>query len=129
MTPPPAPHQPTINIELLPAPAEEIFFYDTGVVQLTDSKLNDRLQPTLTKGGPIEILIDAHTDTVGSEEANRALALARANQIRDWYIARGIEPLLIKVTAHGESSLPIETLDNVDEPQNRRVSVRVLYGE
>ena len=120
---------PEVYIAQIPGPTEEIIFYDTGIIELADSELNARLQPTLARGIPAAIIIDAHTDTVGSEEANQALALARANQIRDWYVARGIEPYLIKVTAHGETNLPVETTDNVDEPKNRRVAVRLLYGE
>jgi outer membrane protein OmpA-like peptidoglycan-associated protein len=66
-----------------------------------------------------------HTDTVGSEADNAALAMQRAETVRDLLVKDGLDPKMIEVDSHGEKNLLIPTPDNTDEPRNRRVEVTV----
>lgn len=131
--PPPPPAPPVVAYEVAPAPRlfEDAFYYESGEAVLAEDELEARLLPTLDDGLPHSIEIDAYTDTVGSSSANASLSLKRANQIRDWYIARGVDPEQIFVNAHGEDQehLLVKTPDNTDEPQNRVVFLRLTYLE
>ncbi len=70
--------------------------------------------------GTITLFIAGHTDTVGRSEDNLRLSLRRAEAIANWFRKRGLT-LPIAYEGFGESSLLVNTRDNVNEPRNRRV--------
>lgn len=73
--------------------------------------------------------IEGNADGSGSDEYNDALSLRRAEAIRDWLVARGIEPERLHVAARGEHA-PVETNDDdAGREQNRRARFRVLVEE
>ena len=68
----------------------------------------------------LRLFVAGHTDTVGSAESNRTLSLNRARSIGEWFRRHGLGiPVLVE--GFGESSLKVATLDETDEPANRRV--------
>lgn len=86
------------------------------------------LESVLSKiaGYPVpDVVVLGHTDSVGSDEYNDALALRRAETVRDALIRRGLAPENIAVTARGKRELLVPTADGVAEPRNRRVEVIV----
>jgi outer membrane protein OmpA-like peptidoglycan-associated protein len=72
-----------------------------------------------------ELLIIGHTDTAGSKPANIELGRRRADVVRLYLIAAGLDPSVITITSHGESDQLILTADEVLEPRNRRVDISV----
>lgn len=72
-----------------------------------------------------EVLLEGHTDTVGTLEANDRLALARADAVRGLLTQAGLTAAFVRVVGRGERSLLVPTADEVDEPRNRRVEVTV----
>lgn len=126
--PPPAPPPPPLSESApLPIIVTEMLFYESGEIYPIDRSLDEYLSTTLSDISPSQIFIDAYTDTVGSDEANKELSAARAKVVADWYIARGIEPETIIVTAHGETDPPVATEDNVPLLDNRQVFIRLIY--
>jgi len=75
------------------------------------------------------IIIEGHTDTVGDEDYNYRLSLARSysliNEIRKDNFFNSKEIDLIPA-AYGESKLNIKTADNTFEKRNRRVVIRIV---
>jgi outer membrane protein OmpA-like peptidoglycan-associated protein len=74
---------------------------------------------------PIEIVVDGHTDTVGSKEHNDRLSRRRAEAVAALLAAEGLDPAIVRISSHGESLLLVPTGDEVPEPRNRRVEVTV----
>ena len=72
-----------------------------------------------------EIFVTGHTDSVGTVEANDALSLQRARLIRDSLIKSGFKPELIVAIGRGERELLVPTVDETEEPRNRRAEVVV----
>jgi outer membrane protein OmpA-like peptidoglycan-associated protein len=72
-----------------------------------------------------EAEITGHTDTVGDALANDRLSLERAEAVRALLVAAGMQAAFVRVVGRGERELLIETADDVDEPQNRRVEVLI----
>jgi hypothetical protein len=64
-----------------------------------------------------------HTDTAGHASYNMALSLRRANAVKNGLVANGVPATSIAVIGKGETSLLVQTPDNVREPQNRRVEI------
>src|SRR5690606_18772957 len=70
--------------------------------------------------------IEGHADGSGSDAYNDALSLRRAEAIREWLVARGIEPERLRTSAQGERA-PVEANeDDAGREQNRRARFRVI---
>ena len=72
-----------------------------------------------------DILVVGHTDTVGSDQANDALAKKRADTMRALLIERGIPEEDVVAIGRGKRELLVPTADGVAEPRNRRVEILV----
>jgi OmpA-OmpF porin, OOP family len=72
-----------------------------------------------------EITVIGHTDRLGTDQANDALSLQRAQRVKEMLIERGIAAIGISVAGRGERELLVPTADEVAEPRNRRVEISV----
>src|SRR5512139_1480262 len=67
-----------------------------------------------------------HTDTVGSTASNQRLSEERARAVANYLISRGVATSRIRWQGYGETQLKVPTGDNVNEPANRRVEIKVV---
>lgn len=73
-----------------------------------------------------EIMVEGHTDAVGTAEYNRRLSQARATTVVKWLWARGIERLRLRPVGRGFDE-PIDTNETaVGRQKNRRVEFHIL---
>lgn len=72
-----------------------------------------------------DLVVVGHTDKVGSDVFNDALALRRAEAVRTALIARGVASANIVAVGRGKREPLIPTADGVAEPRNRRVEIVV----
>lgn len=72
-----------------------------------------------------DVLVIGHTDAVGSDTFNDALARKRAEAVRTALIGRGIAPADVVAIGRGKRELLVPTADGVAEPRNRRVEIVV----
>jgi OOP family OmpA-OmpF porin len=80
-----------------------------------------RGQPTM------QVEIAGHTDSVGSVAANLKLSQRRAESVRAYLLAQGIEPERLTAKGYGKSELLISPEKNaIDAERNRRVVFKVL---
>lgn len=71
------------------------------------------------------LIVEGHTDSVGSNEYNQKLAENRASSVADYLIDRGVAPGSITVYGFGEIR-PKSTNDTAEGRQlNRRVEIRI----
>ncbi|MEL6486267.1 MAG: OmpA family protein [Pseudomonadota bacterium] len=75
-------------------------------------------------------LVDVYgfTDTTGSDALNQTLSEERAQAVADYLAARGVARSRFATRGFGESydQLRIKTADNVNEPLNRRVEIKII---
>ena len=72
-----------------------------------------------------DIVIIGHTDAVGSDQYNDALAKKRADAVKAMLVARGVAQDDIVAIGRGKRDLLIPTPAGVAEPRNRRVEIVV----
>lgn len=108
-------------------PARFTLYFIEGSDELTDdSKRNLELAISEIAARPVpDIVVIGHTDRVGSDPYNDALALQRADAVRSALVRQGIAPENIVVAGRGKREPAIPTADGVAEPRNRRVEVLV----
>jgi len=108
-------------------PASFTLYFVEGRDEFTDASkqiLADVLSEIAKHPVP-DIVVVGHTDTVGSDAVNDALALRRAETVRAMLVGRGLSSASIVTVGRGKRELLVPTPDNVAEPRNRRVEIVV----
>ncbi|HLW13383.1 MAG TPA: OmpA family protein [Casimicrobiaceae bacterium] len=102
-------------------------YFVEGSDDLTeDSKqLLESMFADLAKRAVADVLVVGHTDAVGSDQYNDALATKRAQAVRSALIARGIPAEDVVAFGRGKRELLVPTPDGFAEPRNRRVEIVV----
>ena len=72
-----------------------------------------------------DIVVVGHTDLVGSDQVNDALARKRAQAVRVILVERGIAADNVVAIGRGKREPAVPTADGVAEPRNRRVEILV----
>lgn len=104
-----------------------LFRTDESVVADTTGVRLATLAGTVARMDDVRIQLDGFADERGDEAYNKALSERRVRFIRDQFVAAGVDPGRISMTAHGESVAQDESLDSL--ALERRVSVRLFIDE
>jgi outer membrane protein OmpA-like peptidoglycan-associated protein len=70
-----------------------------------------------------KIVVEGHTDSTGSEDANRRLSLDRAAAVRDALVSNGVEADRISVEGFGETRPVADNSSQAGRANNRRVEI------
>jgi peptidoglycan-associated lipoprotein len=108
----------SINKGLVIIPSIVQFEYNSFKVPNVPKKLSSLKNDDITS-----IIVDGHTDSVGSDEFNFALGLKRANAVKTILVDQGIESEKLSIVSYGESN-PISNND----AENRRVDLNIKYS-
>jgi outer membrane protein OmpA-like peptidoglycan-associated protein len=99
--------------------------FDTGKSELrggTNAQLS-KLSGFLAKYQDRSVIIEGHTDSVGAEDYNLGLSQRRADSVKAFLVAQGVESSRITSVGKGES-YPVGSNDTaLGRQQNRRVEV------
>lgn len=105
--------------------------FDTGKAALKDSaKLNlAKLSGILLMMPALNLRVEGHTDSTGSEELNMKLSGERAGAVKTLLVSMGIEETRIATQGYGPAN-PIDTNDTKEgRAKNRRVEIILSEGE
>jgi len=103
-----------------------LYFETNRAVLTAESQRElDRILSEVAQVPAAEIDVIGHTDTRGARDANDALGRTRAQFVAGLLESRGFERGRLSVQSRGERELLVPTPDNVDEPRNRRVEIRL----
>ena len=72
------------------------------------------------------ILVEGHTDGIGTDDYNQMLSEKRADAVRSYLISNGLSPNMVEAKGYGKK-LPVATNDTAaGRQQNRRVDLVIL---
>lgn len=102
-------------------------YFIEGSDELTEDskKVFENVFADLAKRPVADVVVVGHTDAVGSDVFNDALARKRADSIRDALVSRGLGAADVVAIGRGKRELLVPTADGVAEPRNRRVEIVV----
>lgn len=105
--------------------------FDNGKATFSDEfkPQLDKVLALLKDHSQLKVVIEAHTDAVGSSDSNLKLSQLRAQSILDYFAEKGAETQRLVPIGHGENQ-PIADNEAPDgRAQNRRVEFRLVMGE
>jgi outer membrane protein OmpA-like peptidoglycan-associated protein len=110
---------------------DKVFFeYNKATIKHESYSLLDEVAGVMLEHPEItKIEVQGHTDSDGDDAYNMKLSQARAESVRNYLIAAGVEP--DRLTAHGYGeTVPIDTNGNdTGKANNRRVEFAILARE
>lgn len=123
---PEAPKQPeVVKPRVIEMPGEYIVFFNFDKAQLTEGAkavLNDIAQ-AIGKYNPRQVIINGHTDRVGTVSYNLSLSEDRAKKVAKYLQSVGVDGSIMQVTGYGELQPRVTTADGVREAENRFVNI------
>src|SRR5690606_32251733 len=69
--------------------------------------------------------LEGYTDSVGSERSNQLLSERRANAVKDWLVANGIDKDRLTAAGYGEANPIDSNTTAAGRTNNRRVEVKL----
>ena len=75
----------------------------------------------------VTITVEGHADERGTREYNLALGERRANSLRDYMIALGVDPNRVKTLSYGKER-PVDPASNEEAWSRNRRAVTVVDG-
>jgi len=116
------------TLRALPArPAAFTLYFVEGKDEVAESSrpLLDAVLTEIARRPIADVVVIGHTDTVGTDQINDALALQRADVVRAELVRRGVAAASVTTSGRGKRELLVPTADGVAEPRNRRVEILV----
>ncbi len=111
--------------KLPPVPGPYVVFFDTDSFELNEKSLAI-IKEAAGKGASAQVMkavLSGHTDTVGSDDYNKALSRARVIAVGNALMEAGVSRKLVQKENYGESKLRVATPDNTAKQDNRRVEI------
>lgn len=135
VTPPPSPQAPTPKPAPPPPspPARQPISYHSGYFAFDKSDLKpetrvelDRVAEIMQNNPDAVLELQGHTDSIGSEEYNKALSDRRAEAVFDYLKSKGINQKRLKKMSLGESKPIASNETNAGRARNRRVDLVII---
>ncbi|MGK2953669.1 MAG: TolC family outer membrane protein [Thiobacillus sp.] len=109
--------------------ASALFDFDQSVIKADGLSQLDKLLDQM-KGFQLDVVIAiGHTDSVGSEEYNNRLSLARAEAVKAYLISKGVEVKRVRAVGRGEGQPIADNSTKEGRAKNRRVDVEVMHQQ
>jgi outer membrane protein OmpA-like peptidoglycan-associated protein len=104
---------------------QDNMLFDNGSAQLKPGSARniDKLVTFLNDFPQRTLLIEGHTDNVGSTQFNRELSEQRAEAVRQALVSRGINSNRIQIRGYGEAYPLVSNNTAAGRQQNRRVEI------
>jgi outer membrane protein OmpA-like peptidoglycan-associated protein len=100
-------------------------YFKQGSTDLVDPSVIDAVLTEIKSREGADIQIVGHTDTTGDGPLNDTVSAKRAESVKALLAERGVDVGIARTSGRGERELRVQTDDNVDNAENRRVEITV----
>ena len=106
----------------------KVILFNTGTSAISaesNNALSEIIQ--VLKAHPsARFVIEGHTDSIGSYEANQRLSESRANSIKNFLVTNGIDAARLSAIGYGERRPIATNMYKAGREQNRRVEINLV---
>mgnify|MGYP002336112607 FL=1 len=103
------------------------FEFNSATLDKEATQYLDDLAKALADNPELRIKLIGHTDNVGSEKFNLRLSIHRAQTLKDYLTARGVDGTRISAEGRGMKEPLNNNETEEDRSLNRRVELTILY--
>jgi OOP family OmpA-OmpF porin len=101
------------------------FAFDSARLTSEGEAILDQAVGVMNEHPSINVSVEGHTDSVGSDQYNLGLGQRRADSVESYLVSRGISASRLSTVSHGESK-PVASNDTAEgRAENRRVELIV----
>lgn len=100
-------------------------YFKQGSTDLVDPSVIDAVLAEIKSREGADIQIVGHTDTTGDGPLNDAVSAKRAESIKVLLAEKGVDVGITRTAGRGERELRVQTDDEVENAENRRVEIIV----
>ena len=128
--PPPPPAPQAEPAPVAPAPKRIVlrgvnFDYDKSNIKSQFVPILDEAAQTLKDNPDINVSVEGHTDSIGSDEYNQRLSERRAQAVKQYLVSKGIASSRLSTAGKGEQEpISSNTRDGRDNPEGRAMNRR-----
>jgi outer membrane protein OmpA-like peptidoglycan-associated protein len=103
------------------------FESDSAKIMGDSNTLLEEIADVLQKGENLKrVEIQGHTDNTGTPERNKVLSEQRANAVRNWLIAAGVDPSRLVAKGYGQEKPLGPNVTSAQRAKNRRVQFIIV---
>lgn len=95
-------------------------------VPATSEALLEKVAEVAKELGPQQIIVEGHTDSIGSAEVNNKISQGRADSVKEFLAQEGIEQSILQSEGHGFDNPLSSNKTKAGRAQNRRVDVWIV---
>ncbi|MFN4244597.1 MAG: OmpA family protein [Brevinematia bacterium] len=106
-----------------------LFDLGSSTIKPSYKKMLESLANILKKYNEIDILVEGHTDDIGSREFNLTLSENRAKSVANVLIQSGIKPDKISYCGYGPDKPIVPNTSDENRAKNRRVEIKLIWGK
>ncbi len=120
--------KPKVYIEKKKIVITETIRFETGKANILPASFSllDEVASILATNPEIKVLVEGHTDSVGSDSYNLRLSQARADSVMQYLISGGISPDRLKALGYGEAKPIADNATKIGRAKNRRVEFTII---
>ncbi len=111
------------------APDELRFDSATAVLPTTQLPTLDRVAEQLEDRPELSVIVQGHTDSLGSAQINQRLSQRRAEAVRRALIERGLDPERVAAEGAGSTQPIADNRTSEGQRRNRRVEIYLLSAQ
>lgn len=97
----------------------------TALLPIAQSKLDKVAEVLQQQSDDKKIVVEGHTDSVGSDDNNLKLSQKRAESVRTYLVSKGVQPDRISAVGKGETTPVADNKSPEGRANNRRVEIVV----
>ncbi|HXU32654.1 MAG TPA: OmpA family protein [Thermoanaerobaculia bacterium] len=99
------------------------FDFNKDTLRPDSIALLEKAKDVLAARPTLQVEVQGHTDNVGGDDANQKLSAARAEAVRKWLAAHGIEAGRLTAKGYGKTSPIADNKTDAGRAKNRRVDL------
>ena len=126
VVPKPTPVEKVVEVIVQPASLDVFFDTNSAKIRTYDIRKFDKYIKYASQVTGSKIVLEGHTDSIGSRRYNLDLSQERAQSVKEQFIKMGIEARRIEAIGYGEFKPAVDNKTKENRQINRRVTAKIV---